>query len=93
MEKRMIRSDEDIKETILAELTRDERIDASKISVEVKNAKVTLSGEVPSATAQSSANWITTAIPEVIDVINHFTVSRPATLTMPADDKKKVDPG
>jgi len=86
----MIRSDEDIKKTILAELTRDKRIDASKISVEVKNAKVTLSGEVPSAAAQASANWITTAIPEVTDVINHFTVSRPATRTMP-DDEKKVD--
>lgn len=84
----MVRSDEDIKKIIIDELTRDKRIDASKIRVEVKNSKVTLSGEVPSAIAQSSANWITTAIPEVTDVINHFTVRRPAALTMAADEKK-----
>jgi osmotically-inducible protein OsmY len=84
----MVRSDEDIKKIIVEELTHDKRIDASKIKVEVKNSKVTLSGEVPSAVAQSSANWITTAIPEVTDVINNFTVRRPATLTMAADEKK-----
>lgn len=47
----MVRSDEEIKKIIVEELTRDKRIDASKIRAEVKNSKVTLSGEVPSAIA------------------------------------------
>jgi len=88
----MVRSDEDIKKLLLEKLARDKRIDASKVKVEVKNLKVTLSGEVPSAVAQASANWITTAIPEVTDVINQFTVRRPETLTMPGGGEKKAGP-
>jgi osmotically-inducible protein OsmY len=89
MEKNMVASDEDIKKIIVAELTHEEQIDVAKISVAVQNGKVTLTGEVPSASAQSSANWITTAIPGVTDVINHLEVARPETLTMPAAEKKQ----
>ena len=84
----IVRSDEEIKKFIVEELERKKTIDASTVTVEVKNGKVTLSGEVPDASAQSSANWITTAIPGVTDVINRLTVRRPATLTMP-DNKQK----
>lgn len=89
-DKNIIRSDEEIKKIIVEELNGDKQIDAAKVTVEVKNGNVTLTGEVPTATAQSSANWITTAIPGVTDVINHLTVHEPATLTM-ADDEKKSD--
>ena len=85
----MITSDEDIKKTILTALARDEQLDAAQITVEVQNGKVTLTGAVPTAAAQSSANWITTAIPEVTDVINHLKVARPETLTMPGAEKKQ----
>ena len=88
----MVRSDEEIKRLILEELAGDKRIDASKVRVDVENLKVTLSGEVPSAIAQASANWITTAIPEVTDVINQFKVRRPATLTMSDEGEKKAGP-
>lgn len=82
----MVHSDEKINELIVERLTLESRIDISKIIVEVENGKVTLSGEVPTADAQSSANWITTSIEGVTDVINHLTVRRPATLTMPDDE-------
>lgn len=85
----MATADEDIKKIIVAELARDGQIDAAQITVEVQNGNVTLTGEVPTAAAQSSANWITTAIPQVNDVINHLKVARPETLTMPAAEKKQ----
>jgi len=85
----MATADDDIKKIIVAELARDGQIDAAKITVDVQNGKVTLSGEVPTAAAQSSANWITTAIPQVSDVINHLKVARPETLTMPAAEKNQ----
>jgi osmotically-inducible protein OsmY len=84
-DKNIIRSDEEIKKIIVEELGREKQIDAAKVTVEVKNGRVTLTGEVPDASAQSAANWITTAVPGVTDVINHLTVRRPATLTLPYD--------
>jgi osmotically-inducible protein OsmY len=89
-DKDIVRSDEEIKQTIVKELTADKRIDPAKVEIEVNNGKVTLRGDVPDATAQSSANWIATAVPGVTDVINQFSVREPATLTM-AGDKKKRD--
>ena len=86
----ILRSDAQIEEIIVEALAQNRRIDASRVGVEVKNGKVTLTGEVPDAAAQSSANWITTAIAGVTDVINHLTVRRPATLTM-TDIEKKDD--
>ena len=86
----IIRSDAQIEKIIVEALAQNRRIDASRIGVKVKNGKVTLTGEVPDAAAQSSANWITTAIAGVTDVINHLTVRRPATLTM-TDIEKKDD--
>jgi osmotically-inducible protein OsmY len=83
----MVQPDEKIKTMIVEALDREEQIDASKINVDVQNGKVTLTGEVPSAEAQSNANWISTAVEEVTDVINHLNVRRPATLTMPNDEK------
>jgi osmotically-inducible protein OsmY len=86
----MVRSDEEIKKIILQELAQDDQLDAAKIDIDVKNGKVALSGEVPSAAAQSSANWITTAVPGVTGVINHLTVRQPATVTMPKDKQGTV---
>ena len=85
----MFRSDEEIKQIIEKEISREENIDASKITIEVKNGVVTLTGEVPTAATQSSANWITTAISGVSDVVNHLTVRQPATLTMSSGEKKE----
>lgn len=85
----MFRSDEEIKQIIENEITREESINASKIKIEVKNGTVTLTGEVPTAAAQSSINWITTAISGVSDVVNHLNVSQPATLTMPSGEKRE----
>ena len=83
----MIDSDEEVKKRISEKLARVSQIDVAKIRIEVKNGKVTLTGSVPTAAAQSSANWITTAIPAVTAVINHLTVRRPATQTMATDKK------
>ena len=87
----MVPTDEAIKESLITALARDDQIDVSKLRIDVQNASVTLSGEVPTASVQAKANWITTALPEVTDVINHLTVRRPATLTMPTDEKLDYD--
>ena len=78
----MIGSDKDIQEKIIAKLKQEHQVDASKIQVEVQNGKVTLTGEVSSAEAQSSANWITTGIQGVTDVMNQLTVLRPETTVL-----------
>jgi len=41
----MATADDDIKKIIVAELARDGQIDAAKITVDVQNGKVTLSGD------------------------------------------------
>ena len=83
----MVQPDEKIKKAIVEALDSDGQVDASKITVDVQNGRVTLTGEVPTAEAQSSANWISTAAEDVTDVINHLTVRRPATLTLPTDEE------
>ncbi len=81
----MTGSDKDIQQKILAKLKQEHQVDASKIQVEVKNGKVTLTGEVSSAEAQSSANWITTGVQGVTGVMNQLTVRRPETTVL--DDR------
>ncbi len=88
----MQRTDEMIKKDIVDELFWDDRIDASKIEVYVKDGTVTVSGEVPTyhdLTVARAAVW---GISGVIDVIDNLAVSyiTPAPLPNDTEIQKRI---
>jgi osmotically-inducible protein OsmY len=83
----MARTDELIKQDIVDELVRDNRVDASRISVEVSNGTVTLRGEVPTYFSRSSAYDIAQGTLGVTNVRNQLIVEYPATIPVPTDSE------
>lgn len=69
------RSDSDIKKTVMKVITWNSCIDENKIQVDVKNGRVTLSGEVQYEYQKTKANILTADIMGVVDVVNELTVS------------------
>ena len=84
-----MRDDELIKQSIVNELARDTRIDASKIEVTVDNGSVSLSGEVPTFLGKSAATEDALSILGVKEVDNLTVVNYPATFTLPTDEEIK----
>ncbi len=84
-----MRTDELIKESVVHELTRDTRIDASKVEVTVDNGLVTLSGEVPTFLSKSAATEDALSILGVTEVDNLTVVNYPDTFTLPTDSEIK----
>ena len=84
-----MRTDEVIKNSIVYELARDTRIDASKTEVLVENGRVTLSGEVPTLLGKSAATEDALSILGVTEVDNLMGVNYPATFTVPTDAEIK----
>lgn len=80
-----MRDDELIKQSVVYELARDTRTDASKIEVTVDNGCVTLSGEVPTLLGKSAATEDALAILGVTDVNNLTKVNYPPSFTLPTD--------
>jgi osmotically-inducible protein OsmY len=70
------RSDERITEDINEELTQDPELDASGISVEVKNGEVVLKGQVPDRESKRRAEEIAESCSGVKDVQNQIRVKR-----------------
>src|SRR5262249_23390546 len=70
------RSDDRVKEQLSDRLMDDDDIDASEISVEVKNGEATLSGTVNSREEKRRAEEIAERAPGVRDVQNHLRVSQ-----------------
>ena len=70
------RSDDRIREEVSDRLTDDPRIDASEITVEVKNCEVTLSGTVSDREQKRRAEDMAERITGVRDVNNNIRVSR-----------------
>jgi hypothetical protein len=70
------RSDERIREEISDRLTDDYSVDASDISVQVKDGEVTLSGSVTTREQKRRAEDLTEAISGVRDVTNNIRVNR-----------------
>jgi osmotically-inducible protein OsmY len=81
----MARTDELIKKDIIDQLVRDNRVDASKITIEVNKGDVTLSGEVPTYFARSAAYEDVRNLMGVMDVKNELKVSYPSAISMPPD--------
>src|SRR6056297_1767903 len=84
-----MRTDEVIKNSIVYELARDTRIDASKTEVTVDNGRVTLSGKVPTLLGKSAATEDALSILGVTEVDNLMVVNYPAILTLPTDTEIK----
>lgn len=83
----MARSDELIKKSIVDQMTRDGRVDASGISTEVSNGIVTLSGEVPTYYARSAAHEVSEDTVGVLDIQNELVVNYPDFISAPTDSE------
>lgn len=70
------RSDDRIKEDVCETLSRDHRIDASDIEVNVENAMVTLSGTVDNRETKRTAEMIIENLSGVDDVKNEIRVKK-----------------
>lgn len=70
------RSDDRIKEQLSDRLMDDDDIDATEISIEVKNGEVTLTGTVNSREEKRAAEDIAEQSPGVREVQNHLRVSQ-----------------
>jgi osmotically-inducible protein OsmY len=86
-----MRTDEQIKKDIVDELYWDYRVDASDVKVEVADGQVTLTGTVPTYTAQEAATTATWGIVGVQEVTNLLTVRFPDTFDIPTDTQIKGD--
>ncbi len=78
------RSDEEIKKDVIHRLTWDDRVDAAKIIVDVKDGKVTLTGSVPSYLARSAAYDDVWTVRGVRSVVNELSVK---PLKTPSDEE------
>lgn len=77
--------DEEIKKNVVFELYKDNRVDASNVSVEVNNGEVTLQGELPTYYAFTAAYNNTLKISGVTGINNQLTVRYPVGTAMPTD--------
>ncbi len=84
-----MKTDELIKQSVVYELGRDMRVDASKIEVTVDNGRVTLTGEAPTLLGKSAATDDALAILGVVDVDNLIVVKYPSTIRIPTDAEIK----
>ncbi|PKN67599.1 MAG: transport-associated protein [Deltaproteobacteria bacterium HGW-Deltaproteobacteria-15] len=73
----MVQSDELIKKAVVEQLTWDDRVDASKVSVEVENGTVILRGEVPSYFTRTAAQNDALKIVGVRRVVNEILIRPP----------------
>ncbi len=83
----MRRSDEQIKKDIVDELYWDSRIDASEVTVTVKNGVVTLEGTVPTYADLSAARSAAWRMEGVTNVTDHLTVRHISPPALPTDDE------
>ncbi|MFO7985320.1 MAG: BON domain-containing protein [Desulfatiglandaceae bacterium] len=83
----MARTDEQIKKDVVDELYWDDRVDASKVTVEVSNVTVTLRGEVPTYFSRTAAYNDTLGIVGVISVRNQLSVRYPTGISVPTDEE------
>lgn len=79
-------ANEKIKKEVVDNLYWDTRVDATDVVVEVSDdGEVTLTGNVPSYTAKTSATTSVWSISGVKEVDNQLTVEYPAAVTVPSD--------
>ena len=67
-------ADESIRQNVIDVLTKDPRIDTSKIQVEVENGKVILKGKADTETEKQLSEKIARSVAGVSEVENHLHV-------------------
>lgn len=87
----MARMDEQIKKDVVDELYWDDRVDASKVNVEVSNGTVTLRGEVPTYFASTAAHDAALGMLGVVNVRNQLAVRYPAGVSVPTDEELETE--
>ena len=80
-----MRLDENIKKDVVDQLYWDERVNAASVKVDVRDGKVTLSGNVPTYKARLSAIEDAWKIEGVSDVRNQLIVFYTSSAKMPSD--------
>lgn len=80
-----MRTNEDIKRDVTDSLYWDTRVDASEVTVEVKDGTVVLGGSVPTYRARNAAEEDARVIRDVAEVRNDIVVRYPPTVTVPTD--------
>jgi len=83
------RSDERITKDINEELTRDDEVDASGISVEVKNGEVILKGFVTDRESKRRAEEIAESCSGVKDVQNQIRIKREDSTEMDQEGRRE----
>jgi len=86
----MIINNEQIRASIINQLHRDQMVDTSDLTVEVKDGEVKLKGGIPSFNARMAAYFDAIAVPGVASVDNELEVERPSVLSSPTDDEIKT---
>jgi osmotically-inducible protein OsmY len=83
----MIRTDEELKKSVVDHLFWDDSIDASGIKVEVRNAKAILSGSVPTYAAKDEASGAAWLVRGIEAVENRLEVRFPPGTVSLADEQ------
>lgn len=86
-----IKSDEQIKSDVVAELKWDTRVDASDVKVSVEDSVATLSGTVGAYSAKTAAVNSTWNVRGVVSVIDDINVQFPSTFEIPSDEEIKTN--
>ncbi|MEA2071699.1 MAG: BON domain-containing protein [Asgard group archaeon] len=86
----MTLTEENIKKNVVDQLYWDDRVDASKIDIDVTGKEVTLKGSVPSYNAREAAVLDAWETPGVSAVHNEIEIEYPTTYTVPSDDDIKT---
>ncbi len=85
----MVIGSEEMKKNIVDQLYWDDRVDASRVKVEVVDSKVVLSGVVQSFSARRAAEIDASMIPDVSVIENRLAVEFPPALPAVTDEELK----
>ncbi len=86
----MIRTDEEIKREIVDELCWDNRVDASKIKVIVKNGNVELTGNVPTFKDISTARAAARNVADAGEITENLSVTYATPPDLPGETRQQV---
>ena len=85
-----VRTDEDIKQAIIGQLSWDARVEASDVEVQVCEGQVVLSGTVPNYRTRRTVEDDVRAIPGVRAIRNSLAVKHPQAGELPTDQELKT---
>ncbi len=87
MDQLLLRSSEKLIQSIIEQLSSDERVESSDIHVDVHGATALLTGTVPSYADRRHAELIAAQTPGIAAVENTLAVEPPSYIKLPSDDE------